>query len=396
MDAKPSAGHDVPAELLADFNQFLHELRTRALRTMPPGGRTLLSGGCSGRWYFDWIRDNYPGVERHIGVEAYSEPPPDLPPEVTWYSDYLGNLQSVGSAAVDLVFAGQTVEHLWPDDLANFLAEAHRVLRPGGAIVLDSPNRTATTGLGWYQPQHTAELTTEEIVELLRLAGFEEITVKGIWLCYDRENHRFLPLDPAVAAPGWDLGRRLAESARRPEDCFVWWAEARCGPRAPDRGRLRARTRAIYDRAFTQALGRSFQSVGRTDGWADNRFVTTNVGEGGYALYGPYVPLQPGRYVARFAIALRQPPPGCRPRNAVVCVLDVTSDMGRRVLAQREVRGKDLTAGRVIEIPLQFTARETEFGTEFRARCTGAAPLALHFPVQLVEVDRMEAILRAA
>jgi SAM-dependent methyltransferase len=396
MDVKVSAEQDVPAHLLADFNVFLHELRTRALRTMPPGGRTLLSGGCSGRWYFDWIRDNYPGVERHLGVEAYSAPPADLPPEVIWYSDYLGNLASVADGEVDLVFAGQTVEHLWPDDLANFLSEAHRVLGPGGAIVLDSPNRTLTTALGWFQPQHTAELTTDEIVELLGLAGFDDIVVRGIWLCYDREDHRHLPLDPTVAVAGWDVGRRLAESAGRPEDCFVWWAEARRGPRAPDAARLRARTRAIYDRAFTQALGRSFHLVGRTDGCANNRFVTTEVGVAGHALHGPYVPLQPGRYVACFGVALRQSAGSTQDKEAVVCVLDVASDMGGRVLARREVRQKELTPGRLMEVWLEFTARETEFAVEFRACSTGTASLAFRFPVELFDVDRVDAILRAA
>ena len=39
---------------------------------------------------------------------------------------------------------GQTVEHVWPEELAGFLSEANRVLGPQGWIVLDSPNRRIT------------------------------------------------------------------------------------------------------------------------------------------------------------------------------------------------------------------------------------------------------------
>src|SRR5690242_14554522 len=182
-----TAGADLPTH---DPYAMLHELRTRELRKMPPGAETFLSGGASGSWYFDWVRDNYPGkLRKHIGVEAYLPRPETLPPEVEWIADYLGNMHHVPTGAVDLVFAGETVEHVWPDDLANFLCESHRVLRPGGWLVLDSPNRRVTQPLKWYYGQHTAELTVDEAVEIARLAGFGEARVRGLWLCYHREAH---------------------------------------------------------------------------------------------------------------------------------------------------------------------------------------------------------------
>lgn len=106
-----------------DFNEFLHALRTRELRKMPAGANVFLSAGCSGRWYFDWINENYPGITKHYGIEAFSPKPDDLPIEVEWLPDYLSNMKSVESNVVDMVFAGQTVEHLWPDDFAGFLAK---------------------------------------------------------------------------------------------------------------------------------------------------------------------------------------------------------------------------------------------------------------------------------
>lgn len=137
-----------------DFNELLHTLRTNELQQMPKGAKIFLSAGCAGRWYFDWIRENYAGITRHFGIEAYSPKPDDLPDEVTWLADHIHDMKSVAGNEVDLVFAGQTVEHLWPDQLAGFLCEANRVLKQDGWLVLDSPNRSITQALGWCQPEH--------------------------------------------------------------------------------------------------------------------------------------------------------------------------------------------------------------------------------------------------
>ena len=176
---------------------------------MPGGARVVLSGGAAGSVYFRWFGANYPAhVERHIAVE-YFEPPPDpLPEGVEWLARTLGDLAPVADGEVDFVFAGQVIEHLWPDDMAGFLSEANRVLRPDGYLVIDSPTRFITDDLAWTMPEHTLELEVDEIVELLELAGFVDIDVKGVWLCYDRERAQHDATGPsrrrrrvAVAAP---------------------------------------------------------------------------------------------------------------------------------------------------------------------------------------------------
>lgn len=379
-----------------DFNIFLHELRTRELRKMPGGARTFLSGGCSGAWYFEWIRQNYPGITRHIGVEAYSPEPDDLPPDVEWISNYLGDMSSVRSGEVDLVFAGQTVEHLWPEDLAAFLCEAHRVLAQDGWIVLDSPNRLVTLGLKpqWYHPQHTAELTVDEIVEMLTLAGFEDTRVRGVWLCYDHEGHKYLPFSPDIVVPGWSYQRRIAEASDRPENSFVWWVEARKGSRSPRREALVEQTTAVYDMAFAQRLTRSPHLVGQAQGCGRNRVVKTDEGQWGYMTQGPCVPLRAGHYEVTFAVGrLRQHGRRWGKRwlkrflNTVVCDLEITSDSGSRVLAKRSLRFKDLSPGHMKEFTLSFVLKDTEFGIEFRALATNRAPLVCRVQQDIIKVN---------
>ena len=120
------------------------------------------------------------------------------------------------------------------------------MLAPGGKIAADSPNRLVTKKLGWEHPEHTVELTVEEIRELLGLAGFDDVEIRGVWLCYDPERDRVLPFDDLGRVAGWDAERRAAEAADRPEDSFVWWAEATaCGARAGPRSAEPPRARGL-------------------------------------------------------------------------------------------------------------------------------------------------------
>jgi len=165
---------------VTDFNARLHELRSRELGRLPPGAATVLHGGSAGQWYFDWFQERYTTtVTRHIGVDALSVRPELLAEEVEWLQRSLGDLSPVGGGEVDLVFAGQVIEHLWPEEVVGFLLEARRVLRRAGILVMDSPNRRVTAALGWEHPEHTVEFRPDEIIELLELAGFSEISVRA-------------------------------------------------------------------------------------------------------------------------------------------------------------------------------------------------------------------------
>lgn len=93
-----------------------------------------------------------------------------------------GNLAflPVGTAAVDVVANFQVIEHLWDQD--GFLAECHRVLRPGGRLLVTTPNRLTFTPDSDtpLNPYHTRELAPSELDELLRANGFEVELLHGL------------------------------------------------------------------------------------------------------------------------------------------------------------------------------------------------------------------------
>ncbi|MFN8226440.1 MAG: class I SAM-dependent methyltransferase [Mycobacterium sp.] len=94
-----------------------------------------------------------------------------------------GNLTDLPlpDASVDVVVNFQVIEHLW--DQSQFVAECRRVLRPGGLLLMSTPNRiTFTPGSDTpVNPFHTRELNAAELTELLADGGFEMERVQGVF-----------------------------------------------------------------------------------------------------------------------------------------------------------------------------------------------------------------------
>ncbi|GED98361.1 class I SAM-dependent methyltransferase [Gordonia crocea] len=87
-------------------------------------------------------------------------------PQLTVHQGNLIDLP-LPDASVDVVVNFQVIEHLW--DQPAFIAECHRVLRPGGRLLLSTPNRITFTPDSDtpVNPFHTRELNAMELTELL-------------------------------------------------------------------------------------------------------------------------------------------------------------------------------------------------------------------------------------
>jgi SAM-dependent methyltransferase len=343
-----------------DFSARLHALRGAELGRLPEGAATILHGGAAGAWYFDWFDEHYPGeVQRHIGVEAFAERPSDLPSHVEWLQRTLGNMDSVPSGSVDMVFGGQVVEHLWAEDVAGFLTESRRVLREDGLLVLDSPNRRVTEAIAWHQPEHTVEFSVDEIATLLELSGFALQELRGVMLGYDRERHFFLELEDTRMP--WTERATLA--ADRPEDSFVWWLTARPAARQPEQERLTSLANTYADEFRARRLRRLVSSlpVRRATGCVPA--VSSPRGHAGPLILAPASPFAAGSW--RFAVALRLEDAELPADLPVAAIEAATADASH---GRREVLAGELDpAGTWTSVELGFDLDRMVMGLELRA-----------------------------
>ena len=84
-------------------------------------------------------------------------------------------------SVLDVVVNFQVIEHLW--DQPQFITECLRVLRPGGSLLISTPNRiTFTPGSDTpVNPFHTRELNAAELRELLIDGGFDVQSMSGVF-----------------------------------------------------------------------------------------------------------------------------------------------------------------------------------------------------------------------
>ena len=94
----------------------------------------------------------------------------------------MADLSSYDDGSFDLVYMGQSIEHVTEDDGTHVLEEVYRVLAPGGWLALDTPNGRVTRRqqAGFIDPDHKVEYTLEELTAKLTKVGFTIVETKGL------------------------------------------------------------------------------------------------------------------------------------------------------------------------------------------------------------------------
>ena len=354
-----------------DISELLHDQRTALLKLMPRTDGTFLSAGCSGNWYFEWIAQHYGPLKRHVGIEYYSPKPEHLPDNVEWIVNTVGNMQDVPDASVDLLFSGQNLEHLWPNEVINFLCEAARVVKPGGHLTVDSPNRSVTSPLVWSHPEHMVEFTPEEARRLVTLAGFDVLDVYGIWLQRMPETGILLPLNPAEVVPAISQQQRIEMGRHDPENALLWWVNAVRAERAPDRAAIIDETKRIFQIAWPERCRRFVSGVGvKTDAG-----VRADRGQAGPLVFGPYMPLPAGQFEVVFEILNHD-----GVEYGTLGHVDVVGGVqGEHVLCSHVLDGAELRAAKGA-VRVGFALDDLLFGIQMRVFSNGRSALFAAFP----------------
>ena len=84
-------------------------------------------------------------------------------------------LRGILDNSIDFVITFQVIEHIKNDKF--FVAEIFRVLKPGGKLILTTPNKLMTLT---RNPWHIREYTPPQMLEILQTV-FKEINIKGVF-----------------------------------------------------------------------------------------------------------------------------------------------------------------------------------------------------------------------
>ncbi|MFN8033225.1 MAG: class I SAM-dependent methyltransferase [Mycobacterium sp.] len=166
---------------LAEENYWFrrHEVVYLRLSTIC-AGRDVLEAGCGEGYGADLIASV---ARRVIAVDYDAATVAHVRARYPRVEVLAANLAALPlpDASVDVVVNFQVIEHLW--DQPQFVTECLRVLRPGGVLLMSTPNRiTFSPGLDTpVNPFHTRELNAAELAELLTDGGFRIDGVYGVF-----------------------------------------------------------------------------------------------------------------------------------------------------------------------------------------------------------------------
>jgi SAM-dependent methyltransferase len=154
--------------------------RIRMLGTGGLRGAVLMDVGCGAGSFLDVVKgmcratigiEPTPSLRQAARAKGHEVFPygHDVPPE--------------RSGTVDIAVAFSLVEHV--DDPRSLLQDIHRLLRPGGRLLVSTPNRRDWLlevlpddyAQFFYRLVHTWYFDADALAALLRLAGFTEISV---------------------------------------------------------------------------------------------------------------------------------------------------------------------------------------------------------------------------
>src|SRR5688572_10264558 len=162
----------------------LDVLKTLFTRYIPAGGKAL-DLGC-GRCLFTDIQPNWPfqiySGDLDIGLirERKNEVPQNF-----WFVSDASHAPFIDQY-FDALFVGEIIEHI--SDPVPVLKEWKRVIKPGGVLILTTPNRERLLAKVEgrerpYSPDHLHEFSYKELRDnVLSRAGFEVIDSRGIYL----------------------------------------------------------------------------------------------------------------------------------------------------------------------------------------------------------------------
>jgi SAM-dependent methyltransferase len=181
---------------------------------IPPQAHVLEIGA----GYCAWI--NAVRAARRVAVDIWPEVTRHAAPGVEpMVMDAAAGLRTMQAASFDVVLASNVLEHFDPDTAGDIAGDLHRLLKPGGRLMVIQPNFRYAWSSYFDDYTHRAIFTDVSLPALLRARGFAVDLVKPRFLPYSMRRSR-LPITRALvraylASPFKPMAGQMLVIARR-------------------------------------------------------------------------------------------------------------------------------------------------------------------------------------
>jgi SAM-dependent methyltransferase len=165
-------------------------IRDRQRRYLPllEGHAPVIDAGCGRGELLDVLREvrlAARGVDLDAELVAYCR---GKGHEDVEQGDAIAYLESLEPGSAGAICSMQVVEHMDGDALERLLRAAHRALRPGGPLIVETVNPHSAWALKafWVDLTHEQPVFPEVLLQLCRQAGFTEAFTfapygEGVW-----------------------------------------------------------------------------------------------------------------------------------------------------------------------------------------------------------------------
>jgi predicted SAM-dependent methyltransferase len=172
---------------------LIHNARLKLVKYLLPQGKLILDlGGANAPLYHmgyahafeKLILIDLPTEDRHQDFQVELDEHNNG--KIILRYDDMTKLKGIEDNSIDLVWSGQSIEHITKEQGKKMCEEVLRVLKKGGRFCLDTPNRLVTSlhtkdiGGGFIHPDHKIEYIPHELRRVLEKTGFEIVEEWGI------------------------------------------------------------------------------------------------------------------------------------------------------------------------------------------------------------------------
>jgi SAM-dependent methyltransferase len=188
--------HSAP---MSELGPALHYGRGVFIRSLPRARRILDLGGASlgdpsgalvllGYPYAldEVVIVDLPHDQRHPHYQEEARPvsTDTQNGRITYRYHSMTDLSGLPTGSFDLVYSGQSIEHVTRREAESVLTQVRRVLKPGGVFAVDTPNSRLTRlqQATYIDPDHKWEYSHQELSAMLRGHGFTIDRAHGISL----------------------------------------------------------------------------------------------------------------------------------------------------------------------------------------------------------------------